>query len=139
MFSLAFYPRLRFLYIPLFNFRQTLYTDRPLQNGLHHLFCPGEVLPGVSLRSAQFRQTISFPTSNKSPSRNSKFLPILVLVDPENNLLRKAAFSTDPPHCKQIHVFPGIGETRRKKSWLVSSKKARLLNPLFIRHAKSNF
>ena len=60
---LSLYLRLRFLYVPLFVFRQALYTDRPLQISLHSLFCPCEVLPGIKvsvlLRSAQFRQKSS--------------------------------------------------------------------------------
>ena len=51
------------------------------------------LLVGVQLRSAQFQH----------------ILVLNNLVDPENNLLHWAAFSIDPPHCKEI--FSGTGET----------------------------
>ena len=62
----------------------------------------------------QFLQTIAYFSCaawNSSPRRSSRYWQVFVLFDPENNLLRRAGFSTSQPHCKQI--FSGAA-TRTK-------------------------
>ena len=79
-------------------------------------------LQSVSFRPEQCRQIIADFSSITSPRRSSRFRPVLVLSDPENNLLRKAAFSTDPPHCKQI--FSGTATRTKHFVGVFSSAKS---------------
>ena len=101
-------------------------------------------LQSVSFRSEQFRQIIADFSSITSPRRSSRFRPVLVLSDTENNLLRKAAFSTDPPHCKQIFsgtatrtkhfvgVFSSAMISERRIDYISKERKCAALPPKAI-------